>query len=228
VLFGRQEIGRTDPMLLIEKVDGPRVLLLAGRSWQVTWIDWARRRCHVEPSDLHGRARWVTTGYTGTSYALNQAAREVLLGTNPPVTLTLRAITQLAVVRDTNTDTVHPVGSAITRAGQDVRWWTWAGYRANATLCATLAGLADERQRFSDEYLRLRADLTREMWNTATADAATRLCLPDIDVKAMRGLKFHEALRKRLAMATLATRLADLESATAALAQPVRYCVQAP
>jgi hypothetical protein len=27
------------------------------------------------------------------------------------------------------------------RAGADVRWWTWAGYRANATLAATLEGL---------------------------------------------------------------------------------------
>jgi ATP-dependent helicase Lhr and Lhr-like helicase len=45
VLSGRQEIGRTDPMLLTEKIDGPRRILLGGRSWKVTWIDWKRRRC---------------------------------------------------------------------------------------------------------------------------------------------------------------------------------------
>ena len=49
VLAGRQEIGRTDPMLLTEKTDGPRLLLLGGRSWRVTWTDWKRRRCYVEP-----------------------------------------------------------------------------------------------------------------------------------------------------------------------------------
>lgn len=32
VLSGRHEIGRTDSALLVEKVDGPRLLLLAGRS----------------------------------------------------------------------------------------------------------------------------------------------------------------------------------------------------
>src|SRR6266568_5917518 len=31
----RDEIGRTDPMLLTERMDGPRLILLAGRSWPV-------------------------------------------------------------------------------------------------------------------------------------------------------------------------------------------------
>ncbi|KJS63817.1 hypothetical protein [Streptomyces rubellomurinus] len=126
-------------------------------------------------------------------------------------------------MREQNVDTVHPGGTVITRAGDDIRWWTWAGYRANATL----AGLTDERQRFSDEYLRLRTDLTPQMWKTAAADAVSRLCLPDIDVKAMRGLKLHEALPERLAMATLATRMADLESAKAVLSEPVRFSLRA-
>ena len=49
VLHGRDEIGRTDPVLLADRVDGPRLLLLGGRSWRVTWTDWKRRRCFVEP-----------------------------------------------------------------------------------------------------------------------------------------------------------------------------------
>jgi ATP-dependent Lhr-like helicase len=39
--------------------------------------------------------------------------------------------------------TVQPDGTLITRVGRDVRWWTWAGYRANATLAATLQSVAD-------------------------------------------------------------------------------------
>ncbi|GGT53962.1 hypothetical protein GCM10010271_67380 [Streptomyces kurssanovii] len=49
-----------------------------------------------------------------------------------------------------------------------------------------------------------------------------RLCLPDVDERALRGLKFSEALPPRLAEATLSARLADTESATAVLAEPVR------
>jgi hypothetical protein len=68
VLAGRQEIGRTDPMLLTEKTDGPRLLLLGGRSWKVTWTDWKRRRCYVEPAEGGGKARWLTPGISGASF----------------------------------------------------------------------------------------------------------------------------------------------------------------
>ena len=63
VLAGRQEIGRIDPMLLTEKTDGPRLLLLGGRSWKVTWTDWKRRRCYVEPAESGGKARWLSPAY---------------------------------------------------------------------------------------------------------------------------------------------------------------------
>ncbi|MEV6153021.1 helicase-related protein [Nonomuraea sp. NPDC052129] len=43
VLSGRKEVGRTDPALLTEEIEGPRLLLLAGRTWRVTYIDWSRR-----------------------------------------------------------------------------------------------------------------------------------------------------------------------------------------
>jgi ATP-dependent helicase Lhr and Lhr-like helicase len=33
VLHGRAEIGRTDPVLLTDRIEGPRLLLLAGQSW---------------------------------------------------------------------------------------------------------------------------------------------------------------------------------------------------
>jgi ATP-dependent helicase Lhr and Lhr-like helicase len=122
--------------------------------------------------------------------------------------------------------TVHPGGTVIIRAGDDVRWWTWAGYRANATLAATLSSLTDSVQRFDDASIRLRSDLSPEMWQAGSADAAERLCLPDVDERALVGLKFNEALPKRLAVATLAARLADLDSALRTLAEAVRFTVK--
>ncbi len=71
--------------------------------------------------------------------------------------------------------------------------------------------------------IRLRSDLTPQMWKLATADAAERLCLPDVDDDAVAGLKFSEALPERLAMSTLASRLADLPSAERVLGEPVRF-----
>ena len=223
VLSGREEIGRTDPMLLTEKVDGPRLLLLAGRSWKVTWIDWKRRRCFVEPAERGGKARWMVPGISGASYALTRAARDVLLGADPPVALTERAGRILTEVRDDHLPTVHPAGTVIARTGDDVRWWTWAGYRANATLTATLSDLTDGTQRFDDTSIRLRADLTTDIWKASTSDATERLCLPDVDQRAVAGLKFNEALPERLAEATLATRLADLDTAASALQEHILF-----
>jgi ATP-dependent Lhr-like helicase len=226
VLAGRQEIGRTDPMLLTEKIDGPRLLLLAGRCWKVTWIDWTRRRCQVEPADSGGKAKWHGSGIGGDHYEMTRAARDVLLGADPPIALTQRATRILAEVREEYLPTVHPGGTVILRQNDDVRWWTWAGYRANATLAATLSELTDSKQRFDDTSVRLRSDLTLEIWKAATTDAAERLCLPEVDDRAFAGLKFNEALPDHLARATLATRLADLDSAASILVEPIRYLVE--
>ncbi|WP_406001061.1 DEAD/DEAH box helicase [Streptomyces sp. NBC_00829] len=228
VLSGRTEIGTTNPALLTEEVAGPRRLLLAGQSWQVTYIDWSRRRCFVEPVDSGGKARWGGAGSgRAASYELTQAAREVLLGTDPPVTLTGRAKTALTQAREGSSELVHADGTVVVRGGRDtnVRWWTWAGYRANATLAATLTTIADPLQRPTDTCIRLREDVTPAEWRKVTSEAADQLCLPTVDARALNGLKFSAALPTRLAEATLAARLADLDGATAALRGPTRFTV---
>ncbi|WP_329194507.1 DEAD/DEAH box helicase [Streptomyces sp. NBC_01435] len=226
VLSGRNEIGTTDPALLTEKVAGPRRLLLAGRSWQVTYIDWSRRRCFVEPVDGGGKARWGGAGLSRTgSHALTRAAREVLLGETPPVAFTRRAESALGQVREKAAELVHPDASVLVRGGRDtnVRWWTWAGYKANATLAASLGTAADPLQRPTDTYVRLREDITLQEWKQAKSDAAGHLCLPSVAPRALHGLKFSAALPARLAEATLAARLADLSGAAQALREPSRF-----
>lgn len=226
VIEGRREIGLADPSLLTDRVEGPRLLLLAGRSWRVTWIDWTRKRCFVESVDRGGRARWHSGGAGGASCALSRSVRAVLLGDDPPGRLTTRAQKVLTDVRATEAATVHPGGTAIVverSTSPDPRWWTWAGHRANATLAATLSDLTDGLQRFDDTSIRLRADITPESWRAGTADATARLCLPEIDDRALDGLKFADALPRRLAVATLAARLADLPHAAEVLAEPVRF-----
>lgn len=225
VLSGLTEIGRTDPSLLTESIQGPRRLLLAGRSWQVTYIDWNRRRCFVEPVDSGGKAKWSGMGFIRpTSYELTRAARDVLLGTDPQVQLTGRARGCLTEARHRLLEYVRPAGTLIVREpNDDVRWWTWAGHRANATLAATLGNLADPAQRINDCWIRLSTDLTPPVWKQEVTDAASQLCLPAVHEQALKGLKFSTALPRRLAEATLAARLADLEGAAAVLKEPVQF-----
>jgi ATP-dependent Lhr-like helicase len=224
VLVGRDELGRVDPALLTEEVQGDRRLLLNGRSWRVTYIDWRRRRCFVELAESGGKARWTTGGWAGLGFELSRAVREVLLGADPQVKLTHRAVKRLAQERDERSSLVHPGGNVVLRDRHgDLRWWTWAGFRANATLAATLTEVVDPVQRFDDCQIRLRENLTRAEWQALVADADQRLCLPEVNKKALDGLKFSEALPERLAMATLASRLADLDGATAVLQEPTRF-----
>ncbi|MFD7418481.1 helicase-related protein, partial [Kitasatospora purpeofusca] len=135
VLHGRSEIGRTDPSLLTERVNGPRRLLLGGRSWLVTYIDWRRKRCFVEPVDGGGKAKWSSAGFgPRASFEVSRAVREVLLGADPPVKLTQRAVRSLSEAREHFLERVHQGGTLIIRdADGRMRWWTWAGHRANAT-----------------------------------------------------------------------------------------------
>ncbi|WP_405105607.1 DEAD/DEAH box helicase [Micromonospora sp. NBC_01405] len=224
VLLGRDELGRIDPSLLTEKVLGERRLLLAGRSWRVTYIDWRRRRCFVEPADGGGRARWPGSGWAYLGFEMVRAVREVLLGADPPVKLTRRAVERLARERSEMMHLVHPGGTLVVRESKgDLRWWTWAGFRANATLTSTLGEVVDPVGRFDDCSIRLREDLSPAAWRALTADAADRLCLPEVNEKALAGLKFSAALPKRLAATTLAARLADPGGAAAVLTEPTRF-----
>ncbi|MFF0230427.1 DEAD/DEAH box helicase [Micromonospora sp. NPDC005254] len=224
VLHGRTELGRVDPSLLTEDVPGERRLLLAGRAWRVTYVDWRRRRCFVEAADGGGRARWTSSGWIGSGHALTRAMRDVLLGADPPVQLTARAKNRLSTDREERSALVHPGGSMIVRTPRgDLLWWTWAGLRANATLTATLSEVVDPAQRFDDYAIRLRENLTPQDWRPLVADAGHRLCLPEVNDRALVGLKFSSALPERLARATLAARLADLPGAAAVLDEPVRF-----
>jgi ATP-dependent helicase Lhr and Lhr-like helicase len=223
VMHGREEIGRTDPVLLADRVEGPRLLLLGGRSWRVTWTDWKRRRCFVEPApDGGGRARWLSSGVGGLSFAITRAMRDVLLGVDPPVVLTRRASGILAGLRSDGIGRVSSAGTVIAGTDGDLRWWTWAGYQVNATLKATLGEVADPAARISDLSIRLRGDLRPSTWPSVRG-LADHLVLPEIDEKALTGLKFSEALPKHLATATLARRLADLDHAADVLNDSVRF-----
>ncbi|MEV0580602.1 hypothetical protein [Streptomyces sp. NPDC050392] len=196
----------------------------------MTYIDWPRKRCFVEPTDSGGKAKWSGLGFErATSLELMRAMREVLLGADPDVALSKRAVTALSEARENFMDVVHPGGTLTTRTpGGQVRWWTWAGHRANATLAATLGTVAAPAQRVNDCWIRLREDVDRQHWKQAVADVADQLCLPDVDQRAVKGLKFGEALPTRLAQATLAMRFADLEGARAVLEEPVRFVILTP
>jgi ATP-dependent helicase Lhr and Lhr-like helicase len=224
VLHGRAEVGTIHPLALVGRVPEPRVLLLAGRNWRITYIDWKRQRCFVEPTELPGRARWHA-GSRVLHFRLCRAMRQVVLGVTPAVRLSSRARTGMADIREELalfSDNEH---TAVVRDGAgDLRWWTWAGARANATAQAALAAVTDPLQRIDNLTLRLRQDLTARELTSAIGAARDRpLPPPLVTDEAVRGLKFATALPDDLAVQTLAARLADPHGATTVLSEPHKH-----
>jgi len=107
---------------------------------------WQRRRCFVEPAEGGGRARWLSRTPGGLLYEITRSVRDVLLAPEPSATFTRRATWVLAGMRSDAIGRVQPSGTVVSGSDDDLHWWTWAGYRVNATPKATLSGLADSSQ----------------------------------------------------------------------------------
>ncbi|WP_191834364.1 DEAD/DEAH box helicase [Gordonia ajococcus] len=226
VYAGRNEIGAVETSVLTDDVEGPRVLLLAGRSWKVTHIDWKRRHVYVEATTLGGRAKWMSVP-DGASFEIARGIREVLLGSNPAgVTLTRRAVATLDDLRTSRSHQVAHGAFVIERDDRgDWRWWTWAGAKANRTLAAWAPKLVPARQRIGAEVLRLHSDLSVDeiKEELSTIRAGNTRAFPSIDSRALRGLKFSAALPESLARRTLAARMADQLGAETVLSERVSY-----
>ena len=207
VIAGRREVGTVDPLVLTRKVDGPRIVVLAGRAWEVTHIDWRRHRCWVSEAQQPGRMRWQGQAQP-LSFELCQARRDVLLGDDPGVRLTERASKALANEREAAAPFVERDATVVETSGP--WWWTWAGARANATIAAAIPDVVDARTRYDNDRLRLRGEVDAAELHAAISSAlSSSLPLPEVDEAAIRGLKFADALPSRLAAHTLAERLSD-------------------
>jgi ATP-dependent helicase Lhr and Lhr-like helicase len=223
VLHGRKEVGGADPLMLMRKVNGPRVLSLGGLAWRVTHIDWPRRRCYVEPADVPARSLWQGS-LPPESFELSQAQRAVLLGSTPDVALSQRASAALSQLRDESGHRVSEQGTVIERQDDEVWWWTWAGGRGNATLTAALEQVVDAEGRPENHRLRLRAEIEPIQIRAALDDLTNEeLPSPNVSEEALDELKFAEILPPDLASRTLAARLSDETAARRVLAQKLQW-----
>ncbi|WP_158726435.1 DEAD/DEAH box helicase [Tomitella fengzijianii] len=218
VVAGRDEVGTVGTDMLVEEVEGPRVLLLGGRSWRVTHVDWKRRRCFVDAVDSGGKAKWSGFGM-GVSYEIARGMRAVMLGENPVgVTLTSRARGVLADLRESYEPAVSQRGAVVTLPSDTAgRWWTWAGTGANRTLQASLPGVIDPRQRIDEKSMRLIPGLGPLELGAAVAELAESGAwqMPAVSRGALAGLKFSVALPEDFARETLGERLRDVVGARA-------------
>lgn len=222
VIHGRREIGSVDPMILMSKVQGPRIIALAGRPWEVTHIDWKRKRAYVDPSDRAGKSKWSGEP-RAYSFELSDAIRRLLLGDTPAgVQLSGRALLRLDALRDEFASRVSDGSTVVVEHGSGLRWWTFAGARANAVLTAALGEVAPHllnQWHFGNLHVALRSDATAGEVRQGLAlardqfgDDFAGVVVPVLE-QAVKKLKFAELLPPGLASETLAARGTDLRGA---------------
>lgn len=228
VIYGRSELGFVDELTFLGKQEGPRVLLLGGRAWKVSHVDWSRKLAYVEASEEKGRSRWKGAG-PGLPFQLCQSIQNVLTSAEEPIWWSQRTRAQMQQIRAE----YDWLGSADTTIVIDsdgfAVWWTFAGQGANASLASALSEsthIRVEHDSFAlmfEELIELRA-IQRAIDHLQTRDTCE--LLPDVDERAIQGLKFSECLPENMAVMMLQLRLQDLTGIRKSLKQPPRTIAQ--
>ena len=195
---GSSEVGYIDPTVLTGEQDN-RLLLLAGRSWRVTEVEWSKRIVWLEPAREGGKARWMG-GARSLGRDVCQAIRTVLATGAPPiVTLSQRA---RAALRSLTDELPMTQGAHFVMARSDaapVRTWTFAGTRANRTW-AHQASVGGQKVRFDAMSVHAPASLL--------ADAVPgQLTLTDAEIATFaESVKFAECVPRGLLTRTIVAR----------------------
>jgi ATP-dependent Lhr-like helicase len=135
VLHHQTEIGNVGAEFL-EALDagnqGLRAFTLGGRAWAIQHIDWTKGVCTVLPAPIGKAPRWQGSPQF-LHYDLCQAMRALLVSDTIEPEWTERAQLAMTTLRAQHTFLADSP-SPITRDGQDLKWWTFAGGRANNLL----------------------------------------------------------------------------------------------
>ena len=223
VRHGREDLGFVHPLTFAGPADRTPVLLLAGRAWAVRYVDWKRKVAHVEATDMSGRSQWLG-GAAALHGELCRSARSVLSGTQPQVTLTTRASTVLSELRDSYAWAREDETSLVREGNGALRWWTFAGLRANIALRRALGDLSEDTARADNFSIRLvsTVDASQITQKLSQLELGHIDELMIVDSETVKDLKFSDCLPIGLATQLLRTRLSDRASVARCVSEPVR------
>lgn len=226
VVYGRDVLGEVPALALAaQHGDGPPVILLGGRSWVVTHVDWRRRKARAEPSERPGRSRWGSGGWA-MPHALARAHYDMLAGRDPDVQISRRARAGLAELRAEHPFAGQGSGfsTVLVRHGPTaVAWWTFAGLAANRALASGLADMTDPGAAVTGLALPLRPEVSAGQLRHVLKSRRERLLAtaPPVDEQAIESLKFSAAIPRELARDTVSRRLADRSAVRDTLDTPL-------
>lgn len=224
VRHGRNEIGQIPDEALIaafQNKHGPPALLLGGRSWLVLEVDWRRRVVRVQPDERPGKVRYSGLGQP-LSYELCQSIAAVVAGEDPHVTLTRRAVEELATTR-AELPRIDPSRTTLAKeVDGSVRWWTFAGLKANVELAARLSPIRDQITQRSNLYITLAPGTNISAFSGLIDREASLTELLDLAPWATASLKLANALPEEWAQEVAIARISDPKAVQEVLARSLR------
>lgn len=144
--FGSVEVGYIDPTVLTGKKED-RLILLAGKSWSITDVDWKRQTVWLEPTKEGGKARWTGSGRTLSREIAQGILRALRQGTGEHTVISKRARIEIDQIIEDVPDAGNNGALSVTRTDSGVsRLWTFSGTRANRTIAKQIQSLVEVRR----------------------------------------------------------------------------------
>lgn len=144
--FGNVDVGYIDPTMLTGNKEG-RLILLSGKSWRITGVDWKKLVVWLEPVKEGGKARWTGSGRTLSREIAQGISRSLQQGVGAHTIISKRARAQTELIMEEIPDT--PIGTSFSITRNDsggARLWTFAGTRANRTTSKQIQALVDVKR----------------------------------------------------------------------------------
>ena len=224
VTHGAEELGWVHPVSFAGFGQRPVIISLGGRAWEVTSLDRDRSIAHVRPAEVPGRSRWLGES-RALNYQLCRAVRDVLAVEQIEPVWSQRAITEIRTARN-EVAVASPTCTVFANegGGERLRWWTFGGLKANASLAGKLASNRHCLPRFDNYSVEIPDTwLIRE----------TEKKFQEISVNDHEGLnavseplgrvKFWECIPNVLQSLFMESRFTDIKRAEEILTEPRRY-----
>ncbi len=209
VISGQKELGSVHESTFYKKQEGPVVLVLAGRSWETTHLDWNRRIAHVEPTAERGRSRWIGEGQF-LSFRVCRAIRRILAAqTNEPF-WSHRATAQIVELRKEYPWVSNDQTTLLKQADGEVQWWTFAGGLANSLVMDHLE--ASSRAKPDNLCIRFPSTLKLADIESLIASRIREEITPVPSEQAIGNLKFGECLPPSMAEEVFKARFTAAEA----------------
>ena len=230
IRHNRTEIGQVPDIAVVaafaNKI-GPPAILLAGRPWRITDIDWKRRIARVEPSEQQ-----ATVNFSGPSrslgYQICQSVAAVLAGVSlNPIELTRRASGALEQWRR-ELPTAQPGRTLLIHSRDGSRWYTFGGLRANMELAARVAPLRQQVCQRHNLYIGFGAPVSRSDIRTAICQPTPQAELTRLVTTVSGALKLQQAIPDRLVDEIQVARLRDPDALSRVLAAPMDESTSTP